>query len=135
MVSQEDFVNIHALRRMGKSYSQIGRELNIDRRTVKAKLESRTFPKYPKVNQPTILTPFQELIRGWLLNDERQLATRIFKNIKTEGYTGGYGVVKRFVAREKAQLEGIYPVRDPARPAGPGGLFRGNESRPVWTAD
>ena len=107
MISTEVFMDILALHRQGHSMRWIAKKLGIHRNTVKKYITEKRRPQYRKrKRRESILTPFHQIIRDWLEQDDFR-ATWIFERLKDLGYTGGYDTVRYFVRdvkREKPHL-------------------------------
>jgi len=120
MISTEVFVDILALHRQGHSMRWIAKKLAIHRNTVKKYITEQKQPKYrKKQRRESILTPYHQIIRDWLDEDDYR-ATWIFEKLKGLGYTGGYDTVRYFVRnvkRQKAQLAYIRFETEPGRQA------------------
>ena len=103
MITKEVYMDIKAMQRNGKSIRAIAKELGLHRATVKKHLVETDFPRYRKIERNiSILTPYQQMIRDFLEEDDYQ-ATWIWEKLKNHGYRGGYDTVRRFVGPIKAQ--------------------------------
>ena len=123
MIAQEDFLVIHKLHTLGYSVSKIARELGLDRKTVRAHLERPDPPTYRRDRRPSKLDPY----RNWLrtrLQEAPLTATRLLRELRPLGYTGGYSILKRAVATLRPRPAPAVVVRfeTPPRRAGPGRL-------------
>jgi len=120
MISTEVFMDILALHRQGHSMRWIAKKLGIHRNTVKKYITEKRRPQYRKrKRRESILTPFHQIIRDWLEQDDFR-ATWIFERLKDLGYTGGYDTVRYFVRdvkRVKSQLAYIRFETEPGRQA------------------
>jgi transposase len=98
MIAQEDYLVIHKLRALGYSISQIARELGLDRKTVRAHLHRSAPPVYHRPPRPSKLDAYRAWIRA-RLQAAPLTATRLLRELRALGYTGGYSILKAFVTR------------------------------------
>ena len=95
--------------REGESISAIARDLNLSRATVRKYLKDDQIQSgYKRTIQPKPkLGEFQALLEAWLLKEsylprrQRRTARRLFEGLVSEGYTGAYDSVQRFVQHWK----------------------------------
>ena len=80
----------------GMNISDIARELNMDRKTVKKYMNSRAVPKYKERKKRVHkLDPYRDYIKERI--DRYNLsAVRIFDEIRKKGYNGGYSTLKAY---------------------------------------
>jgi transposase len=97
MIAQEDYLVIHRMWSIGYTISQIARELELDRKTVRATLGRAAAPRYARPPRPSKLDPYVAWIRTRLA-EAPLTATRLLRELRPLGYTGGYSILKRFVA-------------------------------------
>jgi len=97
MIAQEDYLVIHRMWSIGYTISQIARELELDRKTVRAALGRAAAPRSERPPRPSKLDPYVAWIRT-RLQDAPLTATRLLRELRPLGYTGGYSILKRFVA-------------------------------------
>jgi transposase len=98
MIAQEDYLVIHRLSTLGYSISQIARELDLDRKTVRTHLRHPTPPRYQRPARPSKLDPY----RAWIqarLHEAPLTATRLLRELRAMGYRGAYSILKAFVAQ------------------------------------
>lgn len=95
MISEEMKTTIKTLYEKGYNKSQIARMLDIDRKTVRAKLRPEKEPN-TKEKKPTIIEPYKEYIK---IEAEKGIqAKRIYDDIAAfQGYKGSYDSVKKYV--------------------------------------
>src|SRR4051794_17908801 len=106
VISEEELMDIRALRRQGLTYAEIGRLLGRDWRTVKRYLEQGAQPAYRRRRSPSKLDPFKPLIDQWLAGEARLEATRIHQDLcRDYGFTGSYNTVRRYVERARPRPE------------------------------
>ncbi len=91
-----------------ENISEIARELNLSRNTVKKYLKAESEPSYQRQTQPSpMLGNCQAQLLLWLEQDavrpkgQRRNAQRLFEDLQCEGYAGAYDSVQRFVKRWK----------------------------------
>lgn len=94
MLSGEEDVDAHALRRQGWSISAIARHLGRDRRTVRAYLNGE---RVAGVRQPAVdaFVPFLPYCAQRLRDDPHLWAATLFDEIIELGYQGGYSTFTR----------------------------------------
>jgi transposase len=102
LISQEELMDIGALRRRGYGYAEIARLVGRDWRTVKRYLEDGVQPVYRRRRTPSKLDPFKPRIDQWLAAQPRLLATRIHQDlVRDYGFEGSYNTVRRYVERAR----------------------------------
>ena len=90
MLAQEEYVEVHALRKRGWSISAIARHVGRDRKTVRAHLSGE---RVPGRRRPTESDPFDTFgaYVGQRLADDRHLwATALFDEVTGLGYGLSY---------------------------------------------
>jgi transposase len=88
------------------SIPQIARELNLDIRTVALWVTRPSYVQRQGAKRPSKLDPFKGQIVA-LLERHPYTAQQLLQQLKTQGYTGGYSILKEFVSL-------VRPVRKPA---------------------
>jgi transposase len=87
------------LHRQGLSISAISRRLGLDRKTVRhviaRGLEPPTYG--PRASKPGLLTPFEAYLRERLAAWPELTGQRLLREIREQGYQGGYSTVKNFL--------------------------------------
>ncbi|MEJ2041527.1 MAG: IS21 family transposase, partial [Desulfosarcinaceae bacterium] len=106
MIDYEMFCKIKQYQQNGLTPGQIAEQLALDYRTVQKWLEQERFCQRKKADRKSKLDPYKELISR-LLNNHSYSAIQIFQQLKEQGFTGGYTIVKDYVRR-------VRPVRKPA---------------------
>jgi transposase len=86
--------------------AQIADELKLDPRTVALWVARPTYRQRQGVKRPSKLDPFKGPIVA-MLERHRYTAQQVLQEIRTQGYTGGYSILKAFVHR-------VRPVHKPA---------------------
>jgi transposase len=102
VLTEEELMDIRALKRQGYTYAEIGRLVGRDWRTVKRYLEEGAQPVYRRKRMPSQLDPFKPLIDQWLAKEPRLLSTRVHQDlVRDYGFCGGYDTVRRYVERSR----------------------------------
>lgn len=99
MVKLGDLIMILDLHRQGLTLSAIARRTGMDRKTV-AKYIARGLepPTYgPRQPRPTVVAPFEPYLRERLAAYPELTGSRLLRESKQLGYTGGYTVLKDFL--------------------------------------
>ena len=90
------------------SIRAIARRLRLHRRTVREALNADRPPSPKRTPRASLVDPY----RGWLMAKLEQYpeltATRLFRMIREQGYTGGYSLVKKCVADLRPRLKPAY---------------------------
>src|SRR5215813_11141968 len=94
-----ELVMILDLHRQGLSVSAIARQLERDRKTVRKYIERGLEPPAygPRRPRSTVVTPFAPYLRQRIAAFPELTASRLLREIKELGYTGGYTAVKDFL--------------------------------------
>lgn len=90
MLSWEDDVEAHALRRRGWSISAIARHLGHDRKTIRAYLRGYREPGRRASRGPEVVGPFVEYCRIRLADDPHLWASALLDELRELGYAGSY---------------------------------------------
>ncbi|WP_051276694.1 IS21 family transposase, partial [Desulfovirgula thermocuniculi] len=101
MIGVKTWAMIHTYHQQGVPKSRIAEMLGIDRKTVSRALQQDSYPQERK-KKPSILDPYKPYIEE-RLNKYDLTATRLFREIRNQGYTGSYETVKRYVATLREQ--------------------------------
>lgn len=98
-------MEIHVLHRQGLSIRAISRQLGIARNTVRSYLRDQAHtPSYgPRAERPSKLDPFKPYLRERIEAAKPYWipATVLFREIKTQGFTGQEGIVKNYIRQFK----------------------------------
>ncbi|GAA4996564.1 hypothetical protein GCM10023205_82240 [Yinghuangia aomiensis] len=102
MLTQEEDVDAHALRRQGWSISAIARHLGRDRKTIRAYLNGERTPgeRRPAADA---LVPFLPYCRQRLLDDPHLWARVLFDEVAALGYEGAYSTFTRALRRHEVR--------------------------------
>lgn len=76
--------------------SQIAQELNLDLRTVALWVTRRNYHPRQSAKRPSKLDPFKGQIVA-LLERHRYTAQQLLQQLKSQGYAGGYSILKEFI--------------------------------------
>ena len=101
MLKWESTMEVHILRKQGKSIRAICRMTGHSKNTVRKYLRSPEPPSYgPRVRQPIKLDPFKDYLK---MRVEAVLPHRIpspvvFREIKRQGYSGGDRILRTYLA-------------------------------------
>ena len=108
MIDYETFSRIkHLYEQKGLSATQIARELGLDERTVKRRLEAKQFLPRKSVQRPSKLDPFKETVVK-MIESYPYSASQVFQRLREEGFSGGYTAVKKFVRKVRPKREKAY---------------------------
>ena len=90
MLAQEEYVEVHALRRRGWSISAIARHLGRDRKTVRAHLSGERIPGQRRSAELDPFDEFAPYVGQRLAEDPHLWATALFDEAKALGYGQSY---------------------------------------------
>ncbi|CAK7261977.1 MULTISPECIES: IS21 family transposase [unclassified Shinella] len=99
MIKLRETIMILDLHRQGLSVSAIARQTGIDRKTVRKYIErGLEAPTYgPRKPRATVVDPFATYLRERVKAYPGLTGSRLFREIKERGYTGGYTAVTDFL--------------------------------------
>ena len=112
MLTREDDIDVHALRRQGWTISAIARHLGRDRKTIRAYLAG---DREAGVRARTIPGPFEAFApycAQRLADDPHLWASALFDELSDLGYVGSYPTMTR-----QLRTRGLRPACEPCRPA------------------
>lgn len=102
MISQEEDVEVHALRKQGWTISAIARHLGRDRKTIRAYVNGQ---REPGKRKPAVVAdPFDEFeayVRQRFIDDPHIWAITLFDEVTAAGYAGSYPTLTRKI-RERS---------------------------------
>ncbi len=106
MVTMKKFQQIRLLIDEGLSNTEISRQLQIHRATVRKYRKLNQVPGYKERARPTKVNPladFEPLLEGWLKDKKDLDGDSIFSFLKTKGYVGSLRTVYRRIAIIKSK--------------------------------
>ncbi len=112
MLTQEDDVDIHALRRRGWSISAIARHVGRDRKTVRAYLDGKRQVGQRAPAGGDAFAPFAAYCTARLVEDPHLWATALHDEVVKLGYQRSYPAFTRAL-----RLRGLRPACEPCHPA------------------
>jgi transposase len=95
MLTQEEHVEIHALRKRGWTISEIARHVGRDRKTVRAYLSGDREPGVRAVAEPDPFDRVEAYVRQRLVDDHGVWATTLFDEVQDLGYDRSYPTFTR----------------------------------------
>lgn len=111
MLTQEEDVDIHALRKRGWTISAIARHVGRDRKTVRAYLDGRREPGRRAPAGPDSFARYAEYTAARLLEDPHLWATALFDEVVKLGYDHSYPSFTRALRQR-----GLRPACEPCHP-------------------
>ena len=90
MLAQEEYVEVHALRKRGWSISAIARHVGRDRKTVRAHLSGERVGGRRRLAEPDPFDTFGAYVRQRLADDRHLWATALFDEVTGLGYGQSY---------------------------------------------
>jgi transposase len=114
--TQQRYAAVQALRAQGKGIKPIMRELGLAKETVRRFYRAHSAEELlakPREGRPSILDPFKPYLHQ-RCSDGHTCATRLFEEIRVQGYHGSAGIVRNYL-RPFRQL-GIPPPPTPTPP-------------------
>jgi len=103
MIWQEEWMDIHLMRRQGMSISEIARQTGHDRKTIRKYLRSGEVPRYgPRGSRQTVLDGYKDKLVN-LFHSGVHNGVVLYEKISDLGYTGSYDSVKKFLTPLREQ--------------------------------
>jgi transposase len=99
MLTEEEFVDVTALRRQGWTISAIARHLGHDRKTIRGYVEGRRQPGVRRRAVPDHFEPFVPYVRERLVADPHLWGTALYDEVVGLGYPRSYVTFVREVRR------------------------------------
>lgn len=112
MISQEEFIMIHTLRKQGYSLREIAKISGIDRKTVRKRLKQPELSSIIRNNKKLgKLDEYKPYILKWIgKSDARIPSTAILPEIQRYGYTGSLRILQEFLTNEYRKRIKVEPV-------------------------
>src|SRR3954469_15698165 len=110
MLTREDDIDVHALRRQGWTISAIARHLGRDRKTIRAYLGGRQAGVRAPAG-PDLFDPFVDYCRARLAEDPHLWAMTLFDEVVDLGYDRAYSTFTR-----QLRARGLRPACEPCAP-------------------
>ena len=112
MLTREDDIDVHALRRQGWTISAIARHLGRDRKTIRAYLAGDRVAGVRARPDPDPFEVFAPFCAQRLADDPHLWASALFDEVTDLGYLGSYPTMTRQI-----RIRGLRPACEPCRPA------------------
>jgi transposase len=104
MLSQEEFMDVQALKRQGLTITEIARQLGYHPATISAWLAAGGPPQRRRAQAPPLIDErWAARIAELLRRSPRLLATSVFEMIAAEGFSGSYQTVARHLHALRGQ--------------------------------
>lgn len=98
MIDYEQYCRIKQLKEEGLNPVQIGKQMDLDSRTIRKWMNRTAFQQRLPCIRPSKLDPYsEEIVR--MVERYPFTATQIYQKIKEEGFDGGYTIVKEYVRK------------------------------------
>jgi len=97
MLSEEDDVDIHALKRQGMTISEIARRTDHDRKTIRSYLAGQATPGRRKRVDPDSFDKFVAYVTARLTEDPHLWAATLLDELRSLGFTASYPTLTRQV--------------------------------------
>lgn len=110
MLSKEDFAVIKALSARGVYQKDIAAQLGVHPKTVSRALQRGAAPKRAQPQRESKLEPYKPLVDR-LLQEGVWNAVVILREIQAAGYSGGYTMLRAYIAPKRALRAGRQTVR------------------------
>jgi transposase len=112
MLTREDDIDVHALRRQGWTITAIARHLGRDRKTIRAYLSGERAAGVRARTVPDSFEVFAPYCAQRLADDPHLWASTLFDEVRDLGYDGSYPTMTRQI-----RVRGLRPACEPCRPA------------------
>ena len=116
MKNMEEWSQIRHLHQQGLSNREIARRTGFSRDTVAKYLGAERPPRYAaRRPDPDLLLPFQDYVKGRLVEFSRLSSRRLLREARERGYRGSYSTLLRFVRplRAARELGAVYRFETP----------------------
>ncbi|WP_088285515.1 IS21 family transposase [Kineosporia sp. A_224] len=112
MLTREEDIDAHALRKQGWTISAIARHLGRDRGTVRGYLNGDTVPGVRKTSAADWFAPFEAYVRARFADDPHVWVTTLFDEVVDLGFDRSYQSFTRLIRARR-----LRPACEPCRPA------------------
>jgi len=112
MLTREDDIDVHALRRQGWTITAIARHLGRDRKTIRAYLAGNRVAGVRARSVPGPFEVFAPYCAQRLADDPHLWASALFDELRDLGYVGSYPTMTRQI-----RVRGLRAACEPCRPA------------------
>ena len=102
VLTREEDVDAHALRRQGWSISAIARHLGRDRKTIRSYLNGERVPEH-RAQLADAFVPFMDYCRQRLADETHLWASALFDEVCELGYRGAYSTFTRALRRHQVR--------------------------------
>lgn len=119
MYRGEDVMKVREMYDKGLSKSAIAEKLGIDRKTVSRLLQEDPTRRYQRTIEPkraSKLDPYKDYIQRRVVGDGVTNAQVILREIRRQGYAGGYTILKDFMKPLRPQRKTNFTVRYETNP-------------------
>jgi len=101
------------LHQQGLSVSAIAQRMGLDRKTVRKYIQRGAMaPQYaPRPPRPTVIAAFETVVRERVAAWPELTGTRLLREIREQGYTGSYTVLKRLLRRVRPPRAPLFEHR------------------------
>ncbi len=108
MIAYDIFHLIHTLKRQGLYITQISEISQLSENTVRKYLRQEKYQPQKRCKRPSKLLPFTSVIDEMLRRYSGYTAQQVFQEIKTQGYPGGYSLVKEYLRKVRPKAREAY---------------------------
>jgi transposase len=115
MLTQEDYIVIKTLTRRGVYQKDIAAELGVHPKTIQRALKNGKAPEKKRKKRGSKLDPYKAKI-DQLLSENVWNAHVILREIQSEGYTGGYTILREYIRPKRVLRQGKATVRFETQP-------------------
>lgn len=107
MISYEQYSQIHALGGQGLNAVQIAQACALDERTVRHWMEQKSYHPRKALRRTSKLDAYRSLLVRWLA-EHPYTSVQLLHKLKEVGYTGGYSILKMYVAQLRPTQQKAY---------------------------
>ena len=113
MITWERLFMLHELHAQGVSISAIARRTGLDRKTVRRHLAAGIEPPVygPRAPQGSLLDSYKDYLQGRIAEYPGLSGVRLLREVKAQGYQGGYTILTDYLRTIRPPGEAGYEVR------------------------